>query len=404
VDTRQVQELPVNGRNWMQLTMLTPGSRTNTVGDSPTLATSAGSFQLNLDGQQVTQLIAQTGYGQPRFSRDAMAEFQFITSRFDATQGRSNGAQVNAVTKSGTNKFSGTLSGYFRSDKFNAADFIVKRVLPYSDQQVSGTFGGPIKLNQAHFFGYVEGERNPQSFTFTSPYPAFNIPPLVGTNTQRLAGARTDFQLNPSMHLMARANGWIGKLPYDPAFCGGATFHPSRCSYLNRESGNAFISLTQTLGPRAFNELKGGWSHISSDQAGIVPLTPQIVLSGYSIGQTSYMPLRLWQNTPHIRDDFSLVLDGAGRHELKIGGEFLNLHTDVTWSMFLYGQIDAILGRPSVDALQAMFPVWNDPSTWNLNALSPLTLNYHKGYGSFSFKENQTDWGTWIQDNWQVTR
>ena len=66
-----------------------------------------GSFQLNLDGQQVTQLIAQTGYGQPRFSRDAMAEFQFVTSRFDATQGRSSGAQVNAVTKSGTNTFSG---------------------------------------------------------------------------------------------------------------------------------------------------------------------------------------------------------------------------------------------------------------------------------------------------------
>ena len=156
VDSRQVQELPVNGRNWMQLTMLTPGSRTNTVGDSPTLATSAGSFQLNLDGQQVTQLIAQTGYGQPRFSRDAMAEFQFVTSRFDATQGRSSGAQVNAVTKSGTNTFSGTLSGYFRSDKFNAEDFIVKRVLPYSDQQVTGTFGGPLVLNKAHFFGYYE--------------------------------------------------------------------------------------------------------------------------------------------------------------------------------------------------------------------------------------------------------
>ncbi len=178
----------MNGRNWMQLTMLTPGSRTNTVGDSPTLATSAGSFQLNLDGQQVTQLIAQTGYGQPRFSRDAMAEFQFVTSRFDATQGRSSGAQVNAVTKSGTNTFAGTLSGYFRNDKFNAKDFIVKRVLPYSNQQISGTFGGPIVQNRAHFFGYYEGERNPQSFTFTSPYPAFNIAPLVGTNTQKLAG------------------------------------------------------------------------------------------------------------------------------------------------------------------------------------------------------------------------
>src|SRR5258708_31855775 len=79
VDPRQVQELPVNGRNWMVLTMLTPGSRVNSVTDSPTLATSAGSFQLNLDGQQVTQLIAHVGYGQPRFIRDAMTEFQFVT-------------------------------------------------------------------------------------------------------------------------------------------------------------------------------------------------------------------------------------------------------------------------------------------------------------------------------------
>ena len=404
VDTRQVQELPVNGRNWMQLTMLTPGSRTNNVSDSPTLATSAGSFQLNLDGQQVTQLIAQTGYGQPRFSRDAMAEFQFVTSRFDATQGRSSGAQVNAVTKSGTNNFAGTASGYFRSDKFNAADFIVDRVLPYSDQQLSGTFGGPIRLNRSHFFGYFEAERNPQSFTFTSPYPAFNIAPLVGTNTQTLGGARTDFQLKPSMHLMARVNGWLGKLPYDPTFCGGATLHPSRCSYLNRESGNAFVSLTQTLGARAFNEIRVGWSYIGSDQGGIVPFTPQIVLTGYSIGQTSYMPLRLWQNTPHVRNDFSLIVDGGGRHELKLGGEFLNLHTDVNWSMFKYGQIDAILARLPVDALQALFPAWDNPATWNINALSPITLNYHQGYGSFFFKEDQTDWAAWIQDNWQLTR
>ena len=75
-----------------------------------------------------------------------------------------------------------------------------------------------------------------------------------------------------------------------------------------------------------------------------MPNTPQIVLVGYSLGQTSYMPLRLWQNTPHVRDDFTKVL---GAHELKLGGEFLNLHTDVNWSTFKYGQIDGILGRLS---------------------------------------------------------
>ena len=220
-----------------------------------------------------------------------------------------------------------------------------------------------------------------------------------------MAGARVDIQLGGGTRLMARANGWQGELPYDPTFCGGATLHPSRCSYLNRESGNAFVSLTQTFGPRILNELKVGWSHIGSDQNSILPVpTPQINLSGYSIGGTSYMPLRLWQNTPHVRNDLTLILDGAGQHELKIGGEFLNLHTDVIWSTFRYGQVDAILATLPPAALQALFPVWDDPSTWNINALSPITLNYRQGFGTYFFKEDQTDWGFWIQDNWQVSR
>ena len=116
------------------------------------------------------------------------------------------------------------------------------------------------------------------------------------------------------------------------------------------------------------------------------------------------MPLRLWQNTPHVRNDLTLILDGAGQHELKIGGEFLNLHTDVIWSTFRYGQVDAILATLPPAALQALFPVWDDPSTWNINALSPITLNYRQGFGTYFFKEDQTDWGFWIQDNWQVSR
>jgi hypothetical protein len=94
IDTRQMQELPVNGRNWMSLTMLAPGSRANDVTQSPTglgtegaARTDPGYFQLILDGQQVTQTMAQATYGEPKYARDAMSEFQFVSSRFDATQG-----------------------------------------------------------------------------------------------------------------------------------------------------------------------------------------------------------------------------------------------------------------------------------------------------------------------------
>jgi len=161
IDPRQMQELPVNGRNWQDLAILSPGSRTNAVtADSPTVIgsnsnTQVGSYQLNLDGQQVTNNVLN-GNGNPRYSRDAIAEFELITIRFDATQGRSTGVQVNAITKSGTNTPAGTFSGYFRSDKFNAEDLVAHRVVPYSDQQISTTFGGPIQKDKIHFFGSYE--------------------------------------------------------------------------------------------------------------------------------------------------------------------------------------------------------------------------------------------------------
>ena len=105
VDPRQMSELPVNGRDWTSLALLAPGNRTNAAGTgTPVQDRAAGrdlrEFQLNLDGQQVTGQLGPGG--QPRFSRDSIAEFQFISNRFDATQGRSTGVQVNAITKSGT--------------------------------------------------------------------------------------------------------------------------------------------------------------------------------------------------------------------------------------------------------------------------------------------------------------
>ena len=102
VNPRQLSELPVNGRNWLDLTTLTPGSRTNATSEAPVGGEARGTYQLNVDGQQVTNYV-QYNRANPRYSRDAIAEFEFIANRFDATQGRSMGVQVNAVTKSGTN-------------------------------------------------------------------------------------------------------------------------------------------------------------------------------------------------------------------------------------------------------------------------------------------------------------
>src|SRR5205814_4848593 len=114
IDERQVQELPSQGRNWMSLALLAPGNRTNAQGSLPVQDRGdVREFQLNVDGLQVT---ANLGTGnQARYSKDAIAEFEFISNRFDATQGRSSGVQVNAVTKSGTNALSGSLVSNLRN-------------------------------------------------------------------------------------------------------------------------------------------------------------------------------------------------------------------------------------------------------------------------------------------------
>ena len=92
-------------------------------------------FQLNVDGLQVT---ANLGTGnQARYSNDAIAEFQFISNRFDATQGRSSGVQVNAITKSGTNSTSGTFVGNFRNSQLERRRIpCCNRVLPHKNQQI----------------------------------------------------------------------------------------------------------------------------------------------------------------------------------------------------------------------------------------------------------------------------
>ena len=183
--------------------------------------------------------IACARFGQPKFSRDSIAEFEYVTSRFDATQGRSLGVQVNAITSGGTNKYAGTVSGYFRSDQFNAEDFIVHRVLDYSNQQFSTTFGGPIIRDRAHIFFNYEGEREPQTYTFNSQFPRFNIGDLTGVRKEHKAGARADFQLSSTSRLMARVNGWDFNQPYTPASAGGSTRRGHASSFTGQLQGGA---------------------------------------------------------------------------------------------------------------------------------------------------------------------
>ena len=112
---------------------------------------------------------------------------------------------VNAITKSGTNALTGTFGGYFRNDKLNAEDFILQRVLPYSNQQLSTTVGGPIVRDRLHFFVSYEFEHEPRTFNANSVY-AFLNRDMTYPKKQHTATERIDWQISPQTRLIGRAS------------------------------------------------------------------------------------------------------------------------------------------------------------------------------------------------------
>ncbi len=414
IDPRQMQELPINGRNWMDLSLLAPGARQNSSEAVPNLR--QGYSQTNIDGQQVTMMIIGQLNQQPRYSRDVIAEFQLITNRFDASQGRSAGMLVNAVTKSGTNNFAGSFSGYFRSDKLNAADFIQKRVLPYANQQMSLTFGGPIRKDKFHFFGNYEYEREPQTITFTSPYPRFNID-YHDTPVRQTGGTRLDYQLSSRHRLSLR-----GQVYHDVVLAGGgATAHPAGLNKTTRNGGQIQATLTQVLSNRAVNEVRGGYSLYDSYgdprarwKGGCIPDLPYgcgglptILLRGYSVQGVAATGagLGLVQKDTSIRDDFTTSFTRRGRHDVKLGGEFIRDFDHLDWCLYCSLWIDA-RNAPVPANIQDILPVWNDISTWNLNALSPITTRARRSVSNTKFKYDVPMYlyAGWLQDDWTVSR
>jgi hypothetical protein len=408
VDPRQMQDLPLNGRNFVDLTMLAAGSRQNASSDE---LGGLGTFQLNVDGLRVTQ--NQTGnFGQPKYSRDAIAEFEFVSNRFDASQGGSSGTVVNAITKSGTNNRTGTVSGYFRDSKFIAKDFVAGRVLPYQNQQVSMTLGGPIQKDRVHFFGNYEYEREPQTFSFSSPYPSFNFD-LAGTRMESKGGGRLDVQFTPLTRLAIRGNRSLVDMPYDSRYTGGSSRHPSSAIATDRHSADLSGTLTQVLSSKVLNEIKAGYSSYYWIQDSIVSWpghpypglslgTPIINLRSYTIGMAhnfSHEDER--QSTYSFRDSLTVSYDKAGRHDLKVGGEGFYQKNPVFLCIRCMGIYDAT-GGPIPANIESLFPVWNDVSSWNLAALSPLVRSYTIGVGDMQVQAPLKGLASWVQDDWQV--
>jgi hypothetical protein len=412
IDARQMQDIPIQGRDWTSLALLAPGNRTTQMGDTPVQdRADVREYQLNMDGQQVTQ---QMGIGgQPLYSRDAIAEFQFISNRFDATQGRSSGVQVNAVTKSGTNQLSGVFNGTFRNSDWNAADHVLDRVLPFSNQDVSVAIGGPIMRDRLHYFGNYEYDRTPKTSIWNTPFPAFNIS-LNGKRLKQIGGGRLDYQISSRTRVMGK----IGIAEDDDPFGdGSATQHPASTNSQDRKNHDYLGQLTQVLSSRAVNEVKVGfsdwnvfqgnlthWSKHWANNIGVTDGHPRIQMVGLTIGGNQNAPRIRDQNSYMARDDLSLSYDARGRHDLKSGFEYVYMHEFTRNCRNCMGQIDARLAPIPAAVMQAIFPDPFNADTWNLNALSPYTRRFTLGISdTFRTPFNIPKVAAWGQDDWHLT-
>jgi len=183
VNQQSVQGLPLASRNYTQILGLEAGANS---GVNNATALGKGTLDMAVNGNSIDQnnfqmdgisvvnafgtgIAADSGIyvGIPIPNPDAIQEFKVQTSTYDASYGRNPGANVNVVTKSGTNSFHGTLFEFFRNSDLNANDFFYNRNVADSStvhqvlkqNQFGGSFGGPIKKDKLFFFGSYQGTR-----------------------------------------------------------------------------------------------------------------------------------------------------------------------------------------------------------------------------------------------------
>jgi hypothetical protein len=175
MNQQTIERLPVEGRNVVHLLSLQPGAvfvpTTNANTDDPRYGAVAGSRSdqqnVTLDGIDVNDPQLQAAYTSAvRVTQEALQEFKVSTSNYGAEAGRSSGAQVSLVTRSGTNQYNGSGYGFFRRTATSSNEYFLKLAqlgsgeeskAPRLDKDIyGGSFGGPIQRNKMFFFGNYE--------------------------------------------------------------------------------------------------------------------------------------------------------------------------------------------------------------------------------------------------------
>jgi hypothetical protein len=241
ITQKTVQEIPLNGRHFLDLAPLTPGTMTPPQnGFLVDPLQGLGSLSIDTAGQRETTLnllvnginLNDEVQNQVTFqpSIDTVSEFKIDNSTFPAEYGRNSGAIVNIATRSGTNDFHGAAFDFLRNNYFDARNFfnpVTQPQSPLNRNDFGGDFGGPIKRNKAFMFLSYEGLRQLHALNLDT------LVPVSGTTS-------SDPTVNNILKLLPAPTGAPGTIP------GSATFLGATNAPVNEDIGTGDVSVNLT--------------------------------------------------------------------------------------------------------------------------------------------------------------
>ena len=362
VSQTEVKSLPLNGRNFLDLALLVPGvSPTNTASTQLFPETSAVpgqgisvSSQRNFSNNFIVDGLSANddaaGLSGIFYGLDVVHEFQVVTSGGQAEFGRALGGYVNMVTKSGTNSMHGSLYGFLRNKRFNAANALSHTKLPLTQGQYGASLGGPILQDRTFFFSNFEqrllnqsglvtisqanvdtinarlaavGYQGPLITTGLYPNPVHNINFL----------GKVDHQFSPKDQFSIRYS--LYDVNARNSRGAGALSAPTASSDLDNEDQTVAVSNTVTLSPRTVNETRGQFTYSDLKAPPSDLIGPAVSISGVaSFGTSSGSPTGRVNRLYEIVDNLSYQ---AGAHALRVGTDFLYNSSRITYPRSVRG-------------------------------------------------------------------
>ncbi len=353
----EIERLPLNGRNFLELALLVPGNspapnfdptKSNTV-----VISSAGQLgrggNVTVDGADDNDDVV--GGQVQNISQEAVQEFQIATNRFSAQLGRSGSSVINVVTKSGSNEYHGSGSFYFRDNALQGLPATLDRGLgqtpPFDREQIAFSLGGPIKKDKAWFFGSIEyrnqdgaalvGSRDLATRTIRRTFAEAPLNDLLSTE-------RLDWQPSDRDHLFFRYS-LQRENDVAPSTLDRAIGSASQRQASINNTHSFLTNFTRVLNSRVVNSFNFSFSSFFNDIEPVTP-GPQLTFPSIQDGASFRVPQSTKQRRLQFSDTISMV---RGNHTLSFGGEIQRVDADFDLRVFQTGRIEMIEDFPDFD-------------------------------------------------------